>query len=284
MLATCDAVTNDRFRTYLFVRRLYSMRSSFKTSVFFCIFRSYHHWLPPFNTDRFTICGRNQLFVFLPLKISQLVPVVRSPEALLRPFRLIAISSSIESVPATLLRRLSWTQLIFRALRPLLRIVLRFVLAFQFGMWVSCYSHNGCHTQSSPLGCLWLHFQTLLCKGILNSGIGDWHGNSKHILFHGWSSDTRSHARGTVPIWWSVQHNNIGGLGKGIDLLKDRHALAFNKIAWQDWQIAIKAINNHRKKSANMYYRFLTSLASQRMLLPILRLRKCLAHHPSMQF
>ena len=44
------------------------------------------------------------------------------------------------------------------------------------------------------------------------------------------------------------QRDNISGLGKEIDLLKDRHALAFNKIAKQAWQTAVKAINNHRAR------------------------------------
>ena len=45
-----------------------------------------------------------------------------------------------------------------------------------------------------------------------------------------------------------IERDNICGLSKDIDLLKDRHPLAFNKIARQAWHTAIKDINSHRDK------------------------------------
>ena len=50
-----------------------------------------------------------------------------------------------------------------------------------------------------------------------------------------------------------TERDNIGGLAKGIDLLKDSdlHAVpcpGFQQIARQAWQTAIQAINNHQVK------------------------------------
>ena len=50
-----------------------------------------------------------------------------------------------------------------------------------------------------------------------------------------------------------TERDNIGGLAKGIDLLKDSDLLAvpcpgFQQIARQAWQTAIQAINNHQVK------------------------------------
>ena len=60
-----------------------------------------------------------------------------------------------------------------------------------------------------------------------------------------------------------IERDSIGGL-KDIDLLKDRHALAFNKVARRAWLTAIKAINNYGSKSARVYCRSSTLLAKLR--------------------
>ena len=46
---------------------------------------------------------------------------------------------------------------------------------------------------------------------------------------------------------------------KEIDLLKDQHTLAFNKIAWQAWQTIIKVINNHWEKICESVLQILDS-------------------------
>lgn len=45
-----------------------------------------------------------------------------------------------------------------------------------------------------------------------------------------------------------IERDDIGGLGKGIDLLKVRHAKAFDEIAKRAWSTALRAINQHRTK------------------------------------
>jgi len=45
-----------------------------------------------------------------------------------------------------------------------------------------------------------------------------------------------------------IERDDIGGLGKGIDLLKVRHAKAFDEIAKKAWSTALRAINQHRNK------------------------------------
>ena len=51
----------------------------------------------------------------------------------------------------------------------------------------------------------------------------------------------------------NIERDNIGGLGKEIDLLKDLHVMVFNKIVKQAWQTAIKAINKHLGKSVSLF-------------------------------
>lgn len=45
-----------------------------------------------------------------------------------------------------------------------------------------------------------------------------------------------------------IERDNISGLGKEIDLLKDRHAKAFDGIARRAWTTALRGINQHRQK------------------------------------
>ena len=44
-----------------------------------------------------------------------------------------------------------------------------------------------------------------------------------------------------------IERDDIGGLGKEIDLLKARHAKAFDALAKKAWLTALRAINEHRK-------------------------------------
>jgi hypothetical protein len=45
-----------------------------------------------------------------------------------------------------------------------------------------------------------------------------------------------------------IARDDIGGLGREIDLLKDRHVKAFDAIAKKAWSTAIRGINQHRHK------------------------------------
>ena len=145
------------------------MLSRFKTSVFFYNFCICHHLLvslqhrPIYQQWQWT----QPAVRVCPFSISQVVQVVRpSPAALLQPLRPLQCQWPLFLL-LVLTLRLSRIQLrVIRALRLLLRFVLVYVRAFPFGMcarWQVLLSYNyGCHTQSCPLGCLWLHFQTLL--------------------------------------------------------------------------------------------------------------------------
>ena len=72
-----------------------------------------------------------------------------------------------------------------------------------------------------------------------------------------------------------IERDNIGGLAKEIDLLKDWRALAFYKISRQAWQTAIKPINNHRGEIRESVLQIFDTPRKQRTWLLILWSRKC---------
>jgi hypothetical protein len=43
-----------------------------------------------------------------------------------------------------------------------------------------------------------------------------------------------------------IQRDNLAGLGKDIDLFKDRYALAFDRITHNSWITTLMGINQHR--------------------------------------